>query len=349
MRELWWVGAGRAEWRDGAEAPPPEAHEAIVRPIAVACCDLDVWTVRGEAPLPGPFRVGHEGVADVVAIGDAVRAVRVGDRFVVPFQISCGGCATCRRGRSDSCEAVPLMAMYGMAPLAGLDPGGFLADAVRVPYADAMLVPVPAALDPAAVASCSDNVVDGWRCVGPYADELAALDVADRRVLVVGHGSIGLYAAATAFALGCTVDYVDTDAARLALARVIGANALDMPEPDRRLGRYPVTVSTRPDAAALHAALRATWSGGVCTDAAVHFGRDVTMPLLAMYTRGVRYVTGRAPARAGLPHVLDLIASGRFDPAVVTQQVLAWDDADVAWPAMTGKTVYVRDSAVSRA
>jgi threonine dehydrogenase-like Zn-dependent dehydrogenase len=343
MTDLFWLGDGRAEWRDAPAAPEPGPAEAIVRPVAVACCDLDVWTVQGQAPLPGPFRVGHEGVADIVGVGEQVRRLRVGERVIVPFQISCGACAACRRGRTDSCDAVPLMAMYGMAPLAGLDAGGFLADAVRVPFAEAMLVPLPCGVDPAAAASCSDNVVDGWRCVGPYVAELDALDPADRRVLVVGHGSIGLYAATVAVALGCAVDYVDTDPHRLHVAVVVGANPVDAPTPGRDLGKYPVTVSTRPDAAALQATLRATWPGGVCTDAAVHFGGDVRMPLLALYTRGVRYVTGRAPARAALPYVLDLLAAARLDTAAVTRQTFAWDDAAEAWPAMTGKTIYIRD------
>ena len=105
------------------------------------------------------------------------------------------------------------MAMYGMAPLAGLDGGGFMADQLLVPYADAMLVGVPDAVDPVAIASLSDNIPDGWRAVGPYRVELAVLDPADRRVLVAGRLSIGLYAAAFASAYGAQVDYVDTDPA----------------------------------------------------------------------------------------------------------------------------------------
>ena len=53
------------------------------------------------------------------------------------------------------------MAMYGMVPLAGLDGGGFMADLVLVPYADAMLLPVPETIDPVAIASISDNIPDG--------------------------------------------------------------------------------------------------------------------------------------------------------------------------------------------
>jgi threonine dehydrogenase-like Zn-dependent dehydrogenase len=80
---------------------------------------------------------------------------------VVPFQINCGDCPACRRGATGSCASLPLMAMYGMVPLAGLDGGGFMADLVLVPYADAMLLPVPETIDPVAIASISDNIPDG--------------------------------------------------------------------------------------------------------------------------------------------------------------------------------------------
>jgi threonine dehydrogenase-like Zn-dependent dehydrogenase len=71
----------------------------------------------------------------------------------------------------------------------------------------------------------SDNIPDGWRAVGPYRGELAALDPADRRVLVAGRLSIGLYAAAFASAYGAQVDYVDTDPQRLAMAEKLGADS----------------------------------------------------------------------------------------------------------------------------
>src|SRR4029077_19414100 len=91
---------------------PPES--ALVRPVAVATCDLDAGIVSGRAPLPGPFAFGHEFVADVVSIGEPVRKVTVGQRVVVPFQINCGECGACTRGVTASCERVPLMASYGL-------------------------------------------------------------------------------------------------------------------------------------------------------------------------------------------------------------------------------------------
>src|SRR6185295_17662419 len=114
MHQLMFEAAGEYAWR---EAPDPEIaapEQALVRPLAVACCDLDVAVAEGRLPMPPGHAVGHEGVGVVVAVGDAVSTVKVGDRVVVPFQISCGGCNACRRGATGSCAALPLMAMYGM-------------------------------------------------------------------------------------------------------------------------------------------------------------------------------------------------------------------------------------------
>ncbi|MDT5077414.1 MAG: hypothetical protein QOJ80_2051, partial [Mycobacterium sp.] len=188
-------GPDACSWQDAPDPVIQTTSQALVRPLAVACCDLDVWVSQGGLPMAPGHALGHEGVAEVVEVGADVTSVRVGDRVIVPFQINCGTCTACLRGATGSCASLPLMAMYGMAPIAGLDGGGFMADLVLVPFADAMLVPLPHAIDPVAVASMSDNIPDGWRTVGPYRSRLAALDDGERRVLVMGRLSIGLYAA----------------------------------------------------------------------------------------------------------------------------------------------------------
>jgi threonine dehydrogenase-like Zn-dependent dehydrogenase len=341
MRQLTFAESGRYEWSETADPEITAPGQALVRPLLVACCDLDVAVAHGQAPLPPGYAVGHEGLAEVVAVGDGVRNVRAGDRVVVPFQISCGDCTQCRRGATGSCASVPLMAMYGLGPLAGLNGGGFMSDLVLVPYADAMLIKIPEAVGSIAIASLSDNIPDGWRAVGPYAAELTALDPVDRRILVVGRLSIGLYAAAFAAALGAHVDYVDTDAGRLAAAEKLGAVVHDRIKPDKSWDPYPVTVHTSANPALLAATLHATWPDGVCTDTGIYYQPKVEMPLLPMYTRGVRFVTGRVNARAAIPAVLELLAGGcDLSPAV--DRVVSWEDAPSVWPTMTGKTVFTR-------
>ncbi|MBV9320549.1 MAG: alcohol dehydrogenase catalytic domain-containing protein [Mycobacterium sp.] len=341
MRQLTFEEAGRYAWRTVADPKIAAPEQALVRPLTVACCDLDVGVCQGWLPVPPGHAVGHEGLAEVIAVGNGVSSVRVGDWVVVPFQISCGTCSECRRGVTGSCGSVPLMATYGMAPISGLDGGGFMSDLVLVPYADAMLISIEETVDPVAIASLSDNIPDGWRAVAPYATELASLNQVDRRVLVVGRLSIGLYAAAFAAVLGAHVDYVDTDAQRLAAAEKVGAVVHDRQTPDKSWDPYPVTVHTSADPSRLTATLRATWPDGICTDTGVYFQSTVNMPLLQMYTRGVRFVTGRVSARAVIPDVLRLLA-GRCDLSPVIDRVVPWEEAPAVWPTMTGKTVFTR-------
>jgi alcohol dehydrogenase len=215
------------------------------------------------------------------------------------------------------------MSTYGFGP-AVAQWGGFLADAVCVPYADHMLVPLPAGLDPAAVASASDNISDAWRAVGPPLAEQPGASV-----LVVGGagaGSIGLYAAALAVALGAeSVLYIDPDERRRATAAKVGAEVLA--QADKRVGPFPITVdaSSRPEGLVL--ALRSTAPDGLCTSTAIYFGDGPSMPLLEMYTKCITFKTGRVNAREAMPEVLELTAAGRLHPEVVTTQVVPWGDA----------------------
>ncbi|HEV2815220.1 MAG TPA: alcohol dehydrogenase catalytic domain-containing protein [Solirubrobacteraceae bacterium] len=348
MRQLEITGARAVEWR---ESPAPALQgdgEALVRPIAVATCDLDGAFLLGLVPVGEPFPLGHETIAEVVECGDAVTSVAPGDVVVVPFQISCGACATCRAGQTASCESVPRGSAYGMKPLGG-DWGGSLADLLRVPFADAMLVPLTGDLDPVAVASVADNVTDGYRtAAGP----LAAQPGAD--VLVVGGlaRSVGLYAAACAVALDAgRVVYADADAGRLERAEAVGAEALEVPRgeegtPDwpRRLGRFPITVDASGGHGGLHAAIRSTSVNGTCTSVATYFEPVTPIPLLEMYTRGCTLHAGRVHARALIPEVLALVASGRLDPSLVTSAVVGFDDAPAALADPPTKLVLVPDA-----
>ena len=338
MRQLTFLGPGSLEWRDVPEPALTGEGEALVRPIAVATCDLDIALLQGAAALPGPFAFGHEFVADVVEVSDGAPAA-VGDRVLVPFQISCGQCPPCLRGSTGSCEVATPLASYGLAPFTK-EWGGALSDLVRVPYADAMLVPLPRDVDAAAVASVSDNVPDGYRGVAPG---LAARPGVP--VLILGGaaaGSVGLYAAAVAVALGSErVDYVDRDPVRLAVAERVGANPIDTGF-DRDFGRYPVTVDHTGEHDGLRAAIKSTENDGICTATAIYFERSTPLPMLEMYTNGITFRTGRVNARHEMPAVLDLVVAGKLAPELVTAAVLDWDDAAEGLLEQRFKTVVTR-------
>ena len=326
--QLTLTAPGVAVW---ADVPVPRlsgAGDALVRPVAVATCDLDTAVNAGRFRLPLPYALGHEFVAEVLQTAPDVSTVRPGDVVAVPFQISCGVCARCRRGLTGDCAGVPPLSMYGLGTLGG-EWGGAVTETVRVPHAEAMLVPLPPGLPPAAVASL-DNLPDAWRAVGPY---LPGLE--DKRVLVLGAASIGLYTVAIARALGAHVTYLgpgQETAARL------GA---DIGERDQRLGPFPITVPTSGRAEDLLLALRATEPAGICIDTGIHT-EDVTLPLFRMYTTGVTLVTGRAAARRDIPMILDLVATGRLDPTIITATTATWDQAPQAWSDHHAKLVLTR-------
>ena len=329
MQQLVFAGPRSLEWR---EAPRPGLSSddgALVRPVAVATCDLDALIVSGASPFQPPFAVGHECVAEVAEIGDSVSSFVPGQLVSVPFQISCGSCRACLEGRTSNCAEVPFMSTYGFGPAVDRW-GGFLSDLVEVPFAEHMLVPVPEGLEPAAVASASDNLSDAWRAVAPALSELPGADV-----LVVGGagpGSIGLYAAGVAVALGSgSVLYVDGEESRREVASRLGAQTLA--EKPKRVGPYPITVDASGEPDGLQLALRSTSPDGVCTSTAIYFGEEPRLPLLEMYTKGITFRTGRANARPAMPHVLSLAAEGHMHPELVTTSVVSWDDAPAALTA----------------
>jgi alcohol dehydrogenase len=317
-------GTGRVHWEDVKEPALPSPEAALARPVAIATCDLDVAVLAGRYPLHGPYPFGHEGVVEVVEVGDQVTSIEPGDRVVVPFQISCGACEPCRRGRTGNCSIHPRLSTYGLGEMGGLKWGGLLADLVVVPHADAMLVELPPDIDPVTVASASDNIPDAWRTVGP---QLAADPGAE--VLVVGGdsgpNSIGLYAAGLAVALGATsVIYLDDDADRLAIATAFGAQVLEC-RPPRKAGVFPITVDASGTVDGLRCALNSTAFDGTCTSPSVYL-EDPPLPMFSMYSRCCTLHTGRAHVRPAIPVILDLVAAG-FDPSLVTSATVDRKDA----------------------
>ncbi len=323
MRQLTFESPGELRWVEVPEPALSGDGDALVRPVAVATCDLDAPIVRGETPFVGPLPLGHECVAEVVDVAAGVE-VRPGRLVSVPFQISCGRCKRCQRGQTAHCESVPWQSAYGLPPH-GQQWGGFLSDLVRVPYADHMLVELPEGIEPGAVASVSDNVVDAWRTVAPFLAEEPGADV-----LVVGGGgpgSIGLYAVGIAAALDASrITYVDSDEDRRRIAGELGAETV-AGLPAERLGPFAITVDAGADPAGLALAVRSTGADGVCTSVGIYFENQVPLPLFEAYVTGLRFLTGRVHARPAIPAAIELIASGRFDPGLVTTRIAGWEEA----------------------
>jgi threonine dehydrogenase-like Zn-dependent dehydrogenase len=357
MKQLTCVKPRQLVWWDVAEPSLQSAQEALVRPFIAARCDGDAVFLRHDYErllrlgaalhlvdasfkharddvFHGPFAYGHECVAEVVAVGEGVRNVRVNDVVIVPWAISCGACSTCGRGFTSNCEASqPAVAAYGFGKALG-EYGGMVSDLVRIPFADAMLVPVPDTIDPLLAASASDNMPDAYRAVGP---PLAKLPGAP--VLIVGGAakSVGLYAAGMAVSLGASrVDYVDTRDERLTIAERFGARAIKRERgarwfrEQRPLARegYPITVDASGQTDGLSYALRALSPGGTCTALAFYVRSGTPLPLWNIYMKSTTLQVGISHPRVHLPAVLAMIESGAFDPSKLSPLLGGWSDAD---------------------
>lgn len=335
MRALVVSPGGGVRWRSVPAPALPGPRGALVRPLAVATCDVDRAMMLGRSIFPLPLQLGHECAAEVVEVGGGVTSVRVGDRVVVPFQISCGRCAACRRGHPGSCLSVPPTSMYGFGIAGGLW-GGALADLMAVPYADAMLVPLPDGVDPVAAAGVADNVSDAYRQVAPHLPGLLAADP-DTEVLIVGRlgrndpltPSALLLAALIARALGARrISVVDARPVLSERAEKLGFDAPD-PRRPRDWPVAPLTVDATGTPAGLRHVLRHTAPDGICSCVwSLHRGANI--PLAACYVRNVTLHIGRCHVRAVMPDVLDLMATGRFQPELVTTNVASFDDAPAA-------------------
>ena len=344
MRALMFRGPMAIAWEEIETPKLLEPRDALVRPIAVARCDLDPAIALGLYPMPAPFVMGHEMVGEVVAVGEAISNVRLGDKVIVPFQLSCMTCAPCLRGHSNACVNVPSGTAFGLGPHGGIDLGGALAELVRVPWADVMLIPLPEGMDPVTAAGIPDNVSDGYRCVAaPLAERPGA------PVLVVGGlaPSVGLYAVMAALALGAErVVYVDDDAARLELAAAAGAevvNAKDQWDSLKLAERFPIVVDANVLDPGRNFALRSVEPCGVCTSVSGGASSRSNLPLQSMYLKGVRYEIGRVHACATARPVLDLVSSGALDPARIINKVVPFSEAVEGMILPVTKVVFVND------
>lgn len=333
MRALQAAPGGRLRWKDVPAPGPPGPDKAIVRPIAVGACDIDCPLTMGMLQMPLPLHLGHECVAEVQEVGERVRSVKRGDRVVVPYEIGCGICPPCRTGHTGSCASVPPVSAFGMGFATG-HWGGAFSDLLMVPFAEAMLLPLPRGVEPAAAASAADNLCDAYRHIAPHLPRLLERDP-DSQILIVGAlrkgapfgASVSLYAGLIAKALGASeVCLIDSRAAVRQHAERLGIETAP-PRALRRRAPAPLVVDA--SITDLGRSLLATAPDGICTSSgSLH--RSAKVPIAPMYVRKATLHVGRTSARPLMPAVLELIGDGRLRPETVISTLAKLDDAPEA-------------------
>ncbi|HEX5946486.1 MAG TPA: zinc-dependent alcohol dehydrogenase [Acidimicrobiales bacterium] len=233
MRAVTWHGTEDVRVDEVPDPIIEEPTDAIVELTSTAICGSDLHLYRPLTPFMEPGDIlGHEPMGRVVAVGSEVRHVAVGDRVVVPFNISCGSCFMCERTLFAQCETTQVRehhkgaALFGYTKLYGHVPGA-QAELLRVPQAHFGPIKVPEGPPDDRFLLLSDVLPTAWQAVA-WADVAPGDSLA-----VIGLGPIGQMACRVARHKGIEQVFgVDLVPERLAMAERHGVETVDAREID---------------------------------------------------------------------------------------------------------------------
>jgi len=353
------------------QVPDPEIRnprDAIVRITSTAICGSDLHLYNGLIPtMQAGDILGHEFMGEVVETGPALTNVRVGDRVVVAFPISCGGCFFCKSEMFSLCEnsnpnawmAAKLMGqspagIFGYSHMLGGFAGG-QAQYARVPYADIGTIKVPERLSDEQVLFLSDILPTGY-----MAAEQGNIQRGDT-VAVWGCGPVGQFSIASAYMLGAErVIAIDRFPYRLEMARErAGADTIDYEETDVYSALLEATGGRGPDVCidavgaeahapgvmhaydrvkqammlesdrpyALRQAILACRPGGTVSVPGVYGGFIDKFPMGAVMNKALTIRTGQTHVQRYMRPLLERIERGDIDPTFIITHRLPLDDA----------------------
>ena len=233
MKAVTWQGMHDMQVTEVPDPQIQEPTDAIIKITSTGLCGSDLHLYETLAPFmePGDI-VGHEPMGIVEEVGSGVTDLAVGDRVVVPFNVSCGSCWMCDQKLYSQCETTQNhehgtgASFFGYSKLYGQVPGG-QAEYLRVPFADFMPVKVPHGPSDDRFLFLSDVLPTAWQAL-KYAD------VPDGgTLLVLGAGPIGDMAARMGVHQGYRVISVDRVPERLARVEAHGAGAVNLDEAEK--------------------------------------------------------------------------------------------------------------------
>ena len=233
MKAVTWQGKRDISVEEVPDPVIQEPTDAIIKITSSGICGSDLHLYEVMGPFMGKGDIlGHEPMGIVQEVGSKVTNLEVGDRVVIPFNISCGDCYMCNQGLQSQCETTQVRetgkgcALFGFSKLYGQIPGG-QAEYLRVPHADYGPVKVPKEPSDDRFVYLSDVLPTAWQAV-EYAHVPKGGSVA-----VFGLGPIGDMATRIAKYRGAeTVIGIDLVPERLARAEMNGIKTIDLTKID---------------------------------------------------------------------------------------------------------------------
>jgi 2-desacetyl-2-hydroxyethyl bacteriochlorophyllide A dehydrogenase len=314
------------------EKPDPElgaADEALVRVEASGICGSDLHIFHGRVPVEPGFTIGHEFVGTVLAVGEDVERVAVGDRVLGCFHTACATCVACLRGDYHRCERGRT---FGHGSKLG-DLQGAQAEQLLVPRANLTLRPVPEGMTDEAALFAGDVMGTGYHAVAH-----AGMRSGDT-VAVLGLGPVGLCAVQAALSGGAVeVFAIDSVGQRLEMARRFGATPVHLTEEEpKRVVRaategrgVDVVVDAVGDPGPLEMAVSLARDAGTVSGIGAYAGRGEA-PLGLAWLKGLTLRLGLANVIAHVDRVLALMQAGKLDPSPMVTHHMRLDEAADAY------------------
>ena len=315
-----------------AEVPVPQIGptDVLIRVEKAGVCGTDQhiysWDAWAQHRIKPPLVVGHEFMGTVVAIGDAVHSVHVGERVSAEGHVADLTCLLCRTGNAHICERVKII---------GVDRDGAFAEYIAMPEYNVWR------LDPA----IADEVAAIFDPLGNAVHTVMAAGVSVKSVAITGVGSIGLMAIPVARAAGATFVFaIDVNPAKLEMAKKLGADAVfvstqtDLVEEIKARTRgdgVDVLLEMSGSGAAIDLGLQLVRNGG--TAALLGIPSDSVNLNLAerIIFKGLTVlgINGRRMFETWY-QTEALVKSGRVDPRAIITHVLPYTEYDRAFELM---------------
>ncbi|WP_447894595.1 zinc-dependent alcohol dehydrogenase [Vreelandella sp. GE22] len=235
MKALCWHGKNDVRYDTVPDPEIEHPRDAIINVSSCAICGSDLHLYNHFIPaMENGDVLGHEFMGEVMEVGRDNKKLKVGDRIVVPFIITCGECPQCQRGNFSACERSNRnkdladkafghagAGLFGYSHLTGGYAGG-QAEYVRVPFADSTHIKVPSSLTDEQVLFLGDIFPTGWQAAVQC--DIQPTDT----VAIWGAGPVGQFCVRSAVLLGAKqVVVIDNVPERLAMAQAGGAIAIN--------------------------------------------------------------------------------------------------------------------------
>jgi S-(hydroxymethyl)glutathione dehydrogenase/alcohol dehydrogenase len=334
----------------------PRRSELTIKLAACGVCHSDLSATNGTLTLPPPLVLGHEGAGIVVAVGEGVADIAIGDHVVTSFVSMCGKCRYCAIGRPTLCDqASKTIATLpdgtvrthdsNGAPLGVFCGCGVMAELATLHVDNVVKIDASIPLESAALLGCA--VTTG---VGAVTN--TARLVPGTTAVVFGAGGVGLNVIQGCRLAGAAeILAVDTVASKLELALSFGATTvLDASSDDnvvkaiRRLTRGGADYSFEcvGNVKLMRQALECCHKGwGVCTIIGVAgAGQEIS-------TRPFQLVTGRvwkgsafggARGRTDVPKIVDWYMDGKINIDDLITHVMPLERINEAFDLMHAGT-----------